>query len=150
MRHAEAEQVRSTDAARQLTKRGRDQAQDSTEFIVEKTKNQSCLIVASPYIRAQETAQFIADRLNQPIHSTQGIRPDDPVSLALHTLNNIAHNEQNIIVVSHMNLIADLAQYLEYGHIQAPQAFYTAEVRQYDFLAWAAFGISQRASYVPR
>lgn len=73
LRHADAEGVRTTDAARELTELGFDQAKLAGRFCV-RSGIAPALILTSPYRRARQTADCVGEAL--------GIAPQNAAFLA--------------------------------------------------------------------
>jgi phosphohistidine phosphatase len=65
LRHAEAEEEASSDAERQLTERGREQARTIGRFCARNDLYPG-KILTSPLARAKQTAKFVADELKIP------------------------------------------------------------------------------------
>lgn len=126
-RHGEAEAEAVNDVERRLTERGK------TEITAlwQRLKNHRDLelptaIVASPYVRAQETANLIADVLGvKSIQTSEEIVPDGSVSQVLEQLQNLQSTNENILVVSHMPLVGYLYSQWCQG-IGAPAASFQA------------------------
>lgn len=131
MRHAEAEPLRSLDNERALTLRGHRQACETAHWLSTKL-DQHGILVCSPYRRARETAaelQLVMPQL--PLHVVAQITPEDTVREALSGLEAVAVAGE-MIVVSHMPLVASIAGWLEHGVMSAGHAFSLAEARVYD------------------
>ena len=75
MRHGEAEPYSGQDSSRPLTERGRVQASLTGRWLREQNLPVSH-IVASPYPRAQQSAQCIADSLELDVVTVRDITPD--------------------------------------------------------------------------
>ena len=75
MRHGEAEPYSGQDSSRPLTERGREQATLTGRWLREQNLPVSH-IVASPYLRAQQSAQRIADSLELDVVTVRDITPD--------------------------------------------------------------------------
>lgn len=73
LRHADAEGTRTTDAARELTELGFDQAKAAGRFCL-RNGITPALILTSPYRRARQTAECVGDAL--------GIAPQNAAFLA--------------------------------------------------------------------
>ncbi len=74
LRHGEAEPRAKTDAERRLTAHGREQVLHSAAYLI----GQPLLaIVASPYVRAQQTAALVHDTLGfaEPVRTVPWLRP---------------------------------------------------------------------------
>ena len=75
MRHGEAEPYSGQDSSRRLTERGRAQASLTGHWLREQNLPVSH-IIASPYLRAQQSAQCVADSLALDVTSIRDITPD--------------------------------------------------------------------------
>ena len=75
MRHGEAEPYSGQDSSRPLTERGREQASLTGRWLREQNLPIS-RIVASPYLRAQQSAQCVADSLELDVMTVHDITPD--------------------------------------------------------------------------
>lgn len=81
MRHGEAEHFADSDAARELTQRGRTESEAVARACAEQGFAQFDKVLVSPYIRAQQTWQEIST-----FFSTKASRP---VTTSHHTVNRI-------------------------------------------------------------
>ena len=75
MRHGEAESYSGQDSSRRLTQKGRAQANLTGRWLGEQNLPVSH-IIASPYLRAQQSAQCVADSLALDVTSIRDITPD--------------------------------------------------------------------------
>lgn len=105
MRHGEAEAVADTDALRQLTQEGReDIAQMAITYQDDLQKID--VIWASPYVRAQQTAQIMSEHFTKPV-ITQDFLP--PNANPAHVLDMLElHRQQTVLIVSHQPLVGIL------------------------------------------
>jgi phosphohistidine phosphatase len=113
MRHGEAEAGADSDAKRELTQQGRD---DITQMAMayEAALSQVDTIWASPYIRAQQTAQLLSQHLSTsssaqlptPIITQPFLPPSGNPSDTLAALD--IHRNETILIVSHQPLIGIL------------------------------------------
>lgn len=145
VRHGEAEPNPHNDAARQLTERGHQQAQQTAQYLAEHF--QPDLFVVSPYVRAQQTLQHIQAKFPQvPTQVYKDITPDDPAAPAVNWLSHLNHYE-TIVVVCHMNIVAYMAALLTQD---APESFALAEARVFEQPVIMT-GLSQEiARFVPQ
>ncbi|MBC7751405.1 MAG: phosphohistidine phosphatase SixA [Candidatus Saccharibacteria bacterium] len=130
MRHGEAEPYQANDAVRNLTTRGVAQAHLTAQQVLE--KYQPDLLVASPYVRAQQTVGAFQQQLpNVQLHILDEITPDaDPrIALDALTLQASQYSAQCIVVVCHMNVIAYIAGLLL---DEDPEIFGLAEARVFE------------------
>lgn len=105
MRHGEAESAAESDAQRQLTPSGReDIAQMAESYKAE--LSQVDVIWASPYIRAQQTAQLMSDYLSVPVITQPFLPPNGNPIDVLDALE--AHRQQTVLMVSHQPLVGIL------------------------------------------
>ncbi|MDP2226759.1 MAG: phosphohistidine phosphatase SixA [Moraxellaceae bacterium] len=136
VRHGEAEAHAASDAERALTRRGRQQALETAEWLSLRHTGHVQLLV-SPYRRAQETAAVLIEHLpGVQLLTVPHITPDDDVRAALKAIAEKASAEL-VVVVSHMPLLARLAEWLESGAFSHGKPFGLAEGREFvleDFL----------------
>lgn len=85
MRHGEAETYADSDSQRALTERGKQEARMSGQWLADEQLDQSIHgIICSPFKRAIETAQIVADAIHfsKPLEICDFITPnDDPAQL---------------------------------------------------------------------
>ena len=79
-RHADAEDGRD-DAARRLTRKGRNQAKHMAEWL-ERHLPASTRVIVSPAVRAQQTAEALARDLHTNDHVNTGAAPQDVLAAA--------------------------------------------------------------------
>ena len=89
LRHGEAEAIARTDAQRELTPHGRKEAKQSAKHLPPQGVSK---IVASPYVRAQQTAQIVCEVLahHPVIETVDWLTPDGDLRLALDYLDALA------------------------------------------------------------
>jgi len=152
MRHGEAEPYQANDAVRNLTTRGVAQAHLTAQQVLE--KYQPDLLVASPYVRAQQTMAAFQETLSQkalplvPLHILDSITPDADPRIALDALSELQaqYSAQCIVVVCHMNVIAYMAGLLL---DEDPEVFGLAEARVFE-QSMILLGLSvEKARFVP-
>ncbi|WXL27509.1 phosphohistidine phosphatase SixA [Ectopseudomonas mendocina] len=117
LRHGEAEPARQSDAERELTDFGRQQASRAAEAMRGQHLQR---VLVSPYIRAQQTAELFCQALGY-----SGVRETvswlTPESSSRHAIEQLdQYSDQNILLVSHQPLVGDLAGLLVNGHRQDP------------------------------
>lgn len=108
-RHAEAEDIASSDLARRLTPRGERQAARMANWLASQLGNLAkrsiqWRVIASPAGRAQQTAAA----LGMPVETITSIAPDAPVEAILRAANWPTNN-QNVIVVGHQPTLGMVA-----------------------------------------
>jgi len=125
LRHGEAEGHARTDAERNLTEHGRAEVLRSAAHLIGQPLS---AIIASPYVRAQQTAQLVRDSL--------GFEPDirtvpwlTPEGNPLEVLNKL-DSDDNVLLVSHQPLVGNLISFLQHGHQRQPQPMHTASLAE--------------------
>jgi phosphohistidine phosphatase SixA len=105
MRHGEAEPNADTDAKRELTPQGRkDIAQMLVDYGSELSRVDS--IWASPYVRAQQTAQLLSQHFSKAVITQSFLPPNGNPADTLAALET--HRNETILVVSHQPLVGIL------------------------------------------
>lgn len=130
VRHAEAEPEAEQDSARALTELGWAQAQRTAEWLCQQVAA-PVQIFCSPYRRACETAEVIQQalaappptRLDELIPEGDLLRAEQAISLAMQA------GIEELVVVSHMPLLASLESWLVDGVLGTGRPFAVAEVR---------------------
>lgn len=99
------------DPERQLTADGRHQAKAAGQWLVAQFPRKARLI-ASPYLRTQETAAIIAAETGLQVETWSSITPDADIGFLLDKLAGIS---EDLILVSHLPLVGHLAAMLVDG-----------------------------------
>lgn len=117
LRHGEAEPQSRSDAARELTARGRRDLQASATALLGQPLQ---AILASPYVRAQQSAEVVRQLLghDQAIITVPWLTPESDPREVLRELD--ALSEESLLLVAHQPLLGALAGLLVHGHRQAP------------------------------
>lgn len=124
MRHGDAVQYARTDAERPLSELGRQQVARMLEHIRLKPPVR---VIASPYLRAQQTARILCDGLGiVPLETVDGITPDSDPFEALKQID--LHQADPLLMVSHQPLVGSLLGLLLEGSVSAGQMMGTASV----------------------
>lgn len=125
LRHGEAEAHARTDAERNLTERGRAEVLRSAAHLIGQPLN---AIIASPYVRAQQTARLVREALGfvPDIRTVPWLTPEGSPEQVLAHLEA----EDNVLLVSHQPLVGNLIIFLQHGHSRQPQPMYTASLAQ--------------------
>lgn len=125
LRHGEAEPRARTDAERELTRHGRKEVLHSAAQLAGRPLG---AILASPYVRAQQTAELVRDALgfDAPVGTAPWATPDSDPREALNYLAERA--EQDILLVTHNPFVSELAGLLIHGHRQEPVPMSTASL----------------------
>lgn len=125
LRHGEAEAHARTDAERNLTERGRAEVLRSAAHLIGQPLG---AIIASPYVRAQQTARLVREALDfvPDIRTVPWLTPEgSPEQVLAHLVA-----EDNVLLVSHQPLVGNLISFLQHGHSRQPQPMYTASLAQ--------------------
>ncbi len=109
MRHGEAECQADHDSLRELAPEGRN---DITQMAADyqEALQQVDVIWASPYVRAQQTAEIMAEHLSVPILTQDFLPPHGNPSDIVDALEE--NRQQTILIVSHQPLIGILVDNL--------------------------------------
>lgn len=130
LRHADAAFEAERDELRPLTERGWAQAQAAADWLCGQVSG-PVLVVASPLLRAQQTASAVSQALGLALAvQAAELSPDGDPLRAETALSLVAGaGVEDLIVVSHMPLIASLYAWLAEGTLTTGQAYDLAEVR---------------------
>ncbi|XUO84565.1 phosphohistidine phosphatase SixA [Halomonas sp. KM007] len=139
MRHGEAAPG-FPDPVRALTRRGEQEAGAMARWLAARVSEGELatpVLYASPYVRAQQTAEHIRDALGIPLNTLAFITPDDSASDVAEWL--MAQQPQGpIMLVSHMPLVGELAGLLIEGSPSQGLGFPTAAIAELEADVWAA------------
>nr|WP_286945737.1 phosphohistidine phosphatase SixA [Pseudomonas sp. UBA6718] len=124
LRHGEAEARARSDAERPLTERGRKEVRRNAERLRGRPLQ---FILASPYLRAQQTAEIVREVLGLalPLTTVDWATPDDSPREAANRLDSYPGH---CLLVSHNPLLGQLAGFLQHGHLQGPLLLHTASL----------------------
>lgn len=125
LRHGEAEGHARTDAERELTEHGRAEVLRSAAHLIGQSVD---AIIASPYVRAQQTAQLVRQALGfeADIRTVPWLTPEGN---PLEVLNKL-DSDDNVLLVSHQPLVGSLISFLQHGHQRQPQPMHTASLAE--------------------
>jgi phosphohistidine phosphatase len=125
LRHGEAEGHARTDAERKLTELGRAEVLRSAAHLIGQPIS---AIIASPYVRAQQTAHLVREALGfaPDIRTVPWLTPDCNPQQALEKLDT----DDNVLLVSHQPLVGSLISFLQHGHQRQPSPMYTASLAE--------------------
>lgn len=125
LRHGQAESHARSDAERELTQQGREEALRSAAQLIGQPIQ---AIIASPYMRAQQTAQLVREVLGfeLEIRTEAWLAPDSNPLTVLDHLDSA----DNVLLVSHNPLVGSLIGLLQHGHLRAPQPMSTASLAE--------------------
>jgi len=127
LRHGEAEPRANTDAERRLTSHGREQVLRSAAHLLGQPLQ---AIIASPYVRAQQTAALVHDTLGfaEAVRTVPWLTPESSVQQALVEIERLGL--EHVLLVSHQPLVGSLVGMLEQGHLQQPAPMSTASLAE--------------------
>lgn len=127
LRHGEAEPRANSDAERRLTAHGREQVLRSAARLLGEPLQ---AIIASPYVRAQQTAALVHGALGlvEPVRTVPWLTPDNDPQQVIAELDRLGL--EHVLLVSHQPLVGALVGLLEQGHRQAPAAMSTATLAE--------------------
>ncbi|KPY86790.1 phosphohistidine phosphatase SixA [Pseudomonas syringae pv. tagetis] len=127
LRHGEAQSRARSDAERELTAHGREEVLKSALHLTDKPVQR---IIASPYVRAQQTAQLVRQSLgfNNPVMTVPWLTPDSSPREVLAQLDRLAVDE--VLLVSHQPLVGELIGVLAHGSPQQAEPMSTASLAE--------------------
>lgn len=125
LRHGEAEAHAPSDAERNLTEHGRGEVLRSAAHLIGQPIS---AIIASPYVRAQQTAQLVRDALGfvPDIRTVPWLTPEGNPLRVLEKLDT----DDNVLLVSHQPLVGNLISFLQHGHQRQPEPMHTASLAE--------------------
>ncbi|SDK27766.1 phosphohistidine phosphatase, SixA [Billgrantia gudaonensis] len=136
MRHGEAGPG-SPDAARELTARGQGEVERMANRLAGRDDLDGLRLVASPYVRAQQTAEAVAAALDIAHERLPIVTPDDPPEAVVDWLLERT-GQGPVMLVSHMPLVGALTGLLVEGRAERGLGFPTAAVAELEADVWAA------------
>ncbi|MBA1204527.1 phosphohistidine phosphatase SixA [Pseudomonas capeferrum] len=127
LRHGEAESRANSDAERRLTGHGREQVLRSAARLLAQPLQ---AIIASPYVRAQQTATLVREALGfgETVRTVPWLTPESDVQKVISELDRLGL--EHVLLVSHQPLVGALVGMLEHGHGQQPAAMHTASLAE--------------------
>lgn len=127
LRHGEAQANARSDAERELTGHGRSQVIASAAHLLGKPLGR---IIASPYVRAQQTAELVRQALgfSEAIITVPWLTPESDPKKVLNQLDEYADEE--VLLVSHQPLVGVLIGLLVNGSFQHAQPMNTASLAE--------------------
>jgi len=127
LRHGEAEPRANTDAERRLTGHGREQALHSAARLLGQPLQ---AIIASPYVRAQQTAALVHGTLGlaEPVRTVPWLTPESDVRQVIGEVERLGL--EHVLLVSHQPLVGVLVGMLVDGHGQQPAPMSTASLAE--------------------
>ncbi len=127
LRHGEAQSRARSDAERELTAHGREEVLKSAVHLIGKPLQK---ILASPYVRAQQTAGLVHRFLgfSEEIITVSWLTPDSDPRQVLDHLEALGANE--VLLVSHQPLVGALIGLLAHGSYQDAEPMSTASLAE--------------------
>ncbi|AVB20936.1 MULTISPECIES: phosphohistidine phosphatase SixA [Pseudomonas syringae group] len=127
LRHGEAQSRARSDAERELTAHGREEVLKSSVHLSDKAVQR---IIASPYVRAQQTAELVRQSLgfSEPVTTVPWLTPDSTPRQVLAQLDQLGLDE--VLLVSHQPLVGELIGLLAHGSVQQAQPMSTASLAE--------------------
>ena len=127
LRHGEAEPHAARDELRNLTAHGREQVLRSAAHLLGQPLD---AILASPYVRAQQTAQLVHGALAfaEPVKTVPWLTPESDPRQVVDKLD--ALGLQNVLLVSHQPLVGALVGWLVQGNPQGRAPMATASLAE--------------------
>ena len=124
MRHGDAISFARTDAERPLSDRGRDQASSMVQHLLQAMPTK---VIASPYLRAQQTCRIVCDGLGIAEYDTvDGITPESDPFFVLNLLQ--PYENEVLLMISHQPLVSSLLGLLVDGHLAGGYMMGTASL----------------------
>ncbi|MFT5161949.1 MAG: phosphohistidine phosphatase [Alteromonadaceae bacterium] len=119
MRHGEAQMVAANDQSRKLTANGVAEVKQNALWLKQQVAGFD-LVLASPYIRAQQTQQIVCDIVETPtrLETLDDLIPEGSAE-NVHDYVDAAiqlYHPQNILLVSHMPLVSYLVEEFTFEH----------------------------------
>lgn len=123
LRHGEAQNRARTDAERELTAKGREEVLTSAAHLMGRPLR---WIIASPYVRAQQTAELVRQALGfaDSIVTVPWLTPDTDPRKVLQNLDLYASDD--VLLVSHQPLVGSLIGLAVHGSLQQAEPMHTA------------------------
>ncbi|MDD0974034.1 phosphohistidine phosphatase SixA [Pseudomonas fontis] len=127
LRHGEAEPRANSDAERRLTAHGREQVLRSAAGLLGQPLQ---AILASPYVRAQQTAALVHEALGfaQPLQTVPWLTPESDPQQVIAELDKLGL--EHVLLVSHQPLVGALVGLLEHGHYRNAAPLSTASLAE--------------------
>jgi phosphohistidine phosphatase SixA len=122
--HAEAQSADGTDFSRELTERGRAEAQRAADALAAMLDGRVPRIVSSPAARAEATAQIVAERLGDTVGFNARIYEATPGNLL--DVFNATGPTETVLLVGHNPGVEELVALLVDGRSQAHRGMPTA------------------------
>ncbi len=128
--HAEAQSSDGNDASRELSDRGRDEAKRAADALAQMLNGRVPRILSSPAVRAEATAQIVADRLGDSVGFNSRIYEATPGDLL--DVFNATEPTETVVVVGHNPGVEEFVALLVEGRSQAHRGMGTASLAVID------------------
>ncbi|WP_342653019.1 phosphohistidine phosphatase SixA [Pseudomonas sp. F3-2] len=127
LRHGEAQHRARTDAERELTANGREEVLSSAAQLLGQPLR---WIIASPYVRAQQTAELVRQSLGfaEPVVTVPWLTPESDPRKVLENLDLYAADD--VLLVSHQPLVGSLIGLAVHGSLQQAEPMHTASLAE--------------------
>jgi phosphohistidine phosphatase len=127
LRHGEAQNRARTDAERELTDNGRAEVLSTAASLMGQPLR---WIIASPYVRAQQTAELVRQALgfSEAVVTVPWLTPDSDPRKVLDNLDLYASD--NVLVVSHQPLVGSLIGLAVHASLQQAEPMHTASLAE--------------------
>lgn len=127
LRHGEAEPRARTDAERKLTAAGALEVERAAAHLRDQPLQ---AILASPYQRAQQTAEIVRQALDfsGPVETVPWLIPESDPNDAMLYLDR--RTEQSLLLVTHQPFVGAFGGWLVSGHRDAPLPMATASLAE--------------------
>jgi phosphohistidine phosphatase len=127
LRHGEAQAHARSDSQRELTGHGREEVLQSAAHLLGKPLTR---ILASPYVRAQQTAELVRQALgfSDAVVIVPWLTPESDPGRVLGHLD--AYAADDVLLVSHQPLVGALIGLAVHGSHQHPQPMSTASLAE--------------------
>lgn len=139
MRHGEAV-AGAPDNQRRLSTQGEQEVTLMARWLADRVASKDSgqlRIIASPYTRAQQSADAVASALGGQVETYEGITPDDSPNAVCDWLM-AQPDSDTLLLVSHMPLLGELTGVLTRGHAGFGVSFATAGVAELSADVWAS------------
>lgn len=127
LRHGEAQQQARSDAERELTEHGRQEVLTSAEHLKGQPLGR---IIASPYVRAQQTAELVRQALGftDAVVTVPWLTPESDPRNVLGQLDGDVSDD--VLLVSHQPLVGALIGLAVHGNVQQAEPMSTASLAE--------------------
>jgi len=129
MRHGDALMDAPRDSLRPLSQRGHSQAEEAIKHLSSQLNNPVGLVLASPYLRAQETSRHAVEGIRYPKEALtcDKITPNDSPDSVINILSEY-ESFGSVLIVSHQPLVSALIGRLVSGHYHEGPPMGTASI----------------------